>query len=349
MLESVYIDAYYVIEMTDSKKTVSTNPVGDGGDGGDGGEREAGGTTVVESKAEKWFKQLNYQYIVTKAQIYFAKGKEFYSQNKKIGDLSLSFLCCLAVIFGWVDLGRISTLYLLGLVYMTAKAIANFYKRIGSLPKPEVLSQLANKEVAPLDVAPSLFNYLELLDRNSINESMHEFVTVGNNWMLYASLVLCDKVILGLSYCMSGFLFGPLLSAARFFGYMYFNNFFVKILEPHSETVGLSIVDWTPGDAKHNKSIPTPTRYLISFMAMNNMASHFVCGKINLEILRVISKGSSKVVEALSGFWTQFSMKNPGVSELSTAAGVASTAAVKTSKGFFKSATEKFKSWRKSA
>ncbi|AYV84589.1 MAG: hypothetical protein Hyperionvirus30_5 [Hyperionvirus sp.] len=291
--------------------------------------------------------KFNYETAIKKAKFYFGKAREFYGQNKKICDLSMSLFCFCAVMFGWADLAIISKLYMFGLMYMTAKAIRNVYVRFGV--KAEDAVQPGGAAAAGVkdtnEVGQSLTSYIERLDRKGLNECMEQFIILGNNWMIYAGSLLCDMLFVGLNWIFSGFFFSGLFTVMRFCCYMYFCDFFVRTLSAvGGESESLSMADWTATEAAHNKSMPSPTRYLTTWLIMNKLIAPFCCSNVNIEILKLISKGSTNVVDTLTEFWKQFSMKNPAISQLPTAAG---NFAVKTSKGFFKSASDKISSWRK--
>ncbi|AYV81425.1 MAG: hypothetical protein Harvfovirus33_3 [Harvfovirus sp.] len=296
-------------------------------------ENSGSGGVAVESKAEKWLGQLNYKDLVAFCGSCLDKGKKFYSQNKKIGDLTMSFVCFILVLGGWVDLEIIGTFYFLGLVYMTAKAIMGIYGKIGGLVAPIAVEEDKNTEVAP-----TLLGLIERLERKDVNECLHEFTTLGNNFMIYASLVACDYLILFLNSWMNKVVFNVIFTVGRFVCYMYFCNLFVPTMETNSESVKLSVTHWSSSEAEYNKSMPVPTRRLITFMAINNIASYYLFAVGNFKILKIITKGSTNVVDTFQTVWNQFFMKNSTVSNVAKAAGNAN---------FFKSVTDKFKSWRK--
>lgn len=289
----------------------------------------------------EYIKNFNSMDIIRLFQEYARYGMNFYSQNKKHLDLVICFLSFLVILLGWIDLSIISKLYFLGLIYMTVRTIRYLYDKILISVRDDKLNKLKNLEKLQNNNQDNIDNNIDNKDNkdsnidnidnqdnqnndnqdNQNNDSqifqgikalndteckklLNEFTNLSNNWLMYASLILCDYVIFSLDVLISGIIIGSILRIIRFVLYMKYCKQFVQILEPYREVSSSEKIILSDEDAEI-LSLPVQVKHLINLMSINNIFCHNLFAKANHSLLTSIRDYSSLGVDMLSHFFFQ--------------------------------------------
>lgn len=229
-------------------------------------------------------KNINFVNMAKSVYDYSDTGKQIYLQNKKNVDLALCILCFFFILLGWLNISIISSLYFLGLMYMTVITVGVFYNK---------LPTAADKEL-------SLQQRVDIMDNIQVKTVLFEFASLTSNWLMYASLVICDWSIQTVNTLIGGgLILGSGLQIGRFLVYMHYCRYFIKSLKPYCDNANAEKTFISEGLAK-SLSLSNNVKHLINVISINNVFCYNLFAKANMKVLMLIDGCSSAGVDMLS-------------------------------------------------
>jgi len=229
-------------------------------------------------------RNVNFSGITKSVSDCFDNAKNIYQQNKKNADFVLCLICFFFIMLGLLDISVISSLYFLGLTYMTVRTVGNFYNKL----------PISDKDL-------TLLQRIEAMDLTQMRGYLIEYSSLGNNWLMYSSLIMCDWTIkLVSSLIGNGLIFGSVLQIIRFLLYMQYCKRFIKSLEPYCEEEYQSEHAYISDELAKKLLLSTYVKHLINLIAINNIFCYNLFAKTNLKVLILIDGCSSSGVDMLS-------------------------------------------------
>lgn len=237
-------------------------------------------------------KNINLTNIVQLIQEYACMGRSIYTKNKKTVDLCLCFFCYSMIILGWLDLSLILNIYFLGVIYMTVTTFGSF------------CNNLCVQEITNFERNSKEQDYversIEKMDDEQCRKILTNFSKLCNDWLLYASLVLCEWVFQAMNYLIGGgFIFGSLLQIMRFLLYIQYCKRFIKSLESYNDIIYTTKI-YISDELADNILLSTAVKHLINVIAINNVFCYNLLAKTNLRVLILIDSCSSSGFNLLS-------------------------------------------------
>ena len=217
-------------------------------------------------------KNINFVGIITSLSDKLSLVKNLYNQNKKIVDSVLCVISLTLILLGRFDLSLVHKLYFCALTYMTVNALGSFYNK---LPKNGTSSPTVDMKVS-----------IEALEHKESCEILHEIVLIGNNWLTYVSLIMCDWLLNIIEYLIGGIIISFILHVGKFLLYMQYCKQFCKSLDK-VETMQYRDT-YIDEQLSKNVSLPVYVKHLINLMTINNVFCHSMFAVVNLKVLSLI-------------------------------------------------------------